>query len=106
MQKRGFVAKDYNQIANLVIMQRSINIRIGDKPPAIYFEKLHEGCRIGEPPYGVEINNYEKLQTNLDQHCIPSDMETADLTFENYPEFLEKRRKLMAAKIQQYYKSL
>lgn len=106
LQKRGFVAKDYNQIANLVIMQRSINIRIGDKSPAIYFEKLHEGCRNGEPPYGVEINNCEELQTNLDQHCIPSDMETADLTFENYTAFLEKRRKLMAAKIQQYYKSL
>lgn len=106
LQKRSFVARDYNQIANLVIMQRAINIRIGNEPPAIYFEKLQEGCRTGEPPYGVEINNYEKLQTNLDQHCIPSDMEIADLTFENYPEFLEKRRKLMAAKIQKYYKNL
>ena len=106
LQKRGLVAKDYNQIANLVIMQRAINIRIGNEPPSIYFEKLQERCRIGEPPYGVEINNCEELQTNLDQHCIPSDMETANLTFENYPEFLEKRRKLMAAKIQEYYKSL
>ena len=106
LQKRGLVAKDYNQIANLVIMQRAINIHIGNEPPSIYLEKLQERCRIGEPPYGVEINNCEELQTNLDQHCIPSDMETANLTFENYPEFLEKRRKLMAAKIQEYYKSL
>ena len=106
LQKRGLVARDYNQIANLVIMQRAINIRIGDKPPAIYFEKLQEGCRIGEPTYGVEINNCEELQTNLAQHCIPSDMKTADLTFENYPGFLEKRRKLMAAKIRAYYESL
>ena len=106
LQKRGLVARDYNQIANLVVMQRAINIRIGNEPPSIYFEKLQEGCKIAEPPYGVEINNCEELQTNLDQHCIPSDMEIADLTFENYPEFLEKRRKLMAAKIRQYYDSL
>lgn len=106
LQKRGLVARDYNQIANLVIMQRASNIRIGNEPPSIYFEKLQEGCRIGKPPYGVEINNCEELQTNLVQHCIPSDMETGDLTFENYPEFLEKRRKLMAAKIRQYYDSL
>ena len=106
LQRQGFVAKDYNQIANLVVMQRSINIRIGDKPPATYFEKLQEGCSIGEPPYGVEINNCEELQINLDQHCIPSDMETTDLTFENYTEFLGKRRKLMATKIREYYESL
>ena len=106
LKKQGLVVRDYNQIANLVVMQRPINIRVSDQPPAIYFEKLQEGCRIGEPPYGVEINNCEELQTNLDHHCIPSDMETGDLTFENYPEFLEKRRKLMAAKIRQYYDSL
>ena len=106
LQKQGLVARDYNQIANLVVMQRVINIRIGSEPPAIYFEKLQEGCRIGEPPYGVEINNCEELQTNLDQHCIPSDMKTADLTFKNYAAFLGERRKLMAAKIQQYYTNL
>ena len=106
LQNQGLVARDYNQIANLVVMQRAINIRIGSEPPATYLKKLQEGCRIGEPPYGVEINNCEELQINLDQHCIPSDMETADLTFENYTKFLEKRRKLMAAKIQQYYKNL
>ena len=106
LQRQGFVAKDYNQIANLVVMQRSINIRIGDESPATYFEKLQEGCIIGSPPYGVEIDNCEELQTNLDQHCIPSDMETATLTFENYTKFLEKRRNLMAAKIREYYESL
>ncbi|RKU24564.1 hypothetical protein C6497_17225 [Candidatus Poribacteria bacterium] len=106
LQSQGLVAKDYNQIANLVVMQRSINISIGSEPPATYLKKLQEGCRSGEPPYGVEIENLEELQTNLNQHCIPSDMETADLTFENYNEFLGKRRKLMAAKIRQYYESL
>ncbi|MDE0423330.1 MAG: DUF262 domain-containing protein [Candidatus Poribacteria bacterium] len=106
LQRQGFVAKDYNQIANLVVMQRPINIRIGDKSPATYFEKLQEGCSIGSPPYGVEINNCEELQTNLDQHCIPSDIQIADLTSDNYAAFLEKRRKLMAAKIREYYESL
>ena len=106
LQSQGLVAKDYNQIANLVVMQRSINISIGSEPPNTYLKKLQEGCRSGEPLYGVEINNPEELQTNLNQHCIPSDMETADLTVENYTEFLVKRRKLMAAKIRQYYESL
>ena len=106
LQNQGLVARDYNQIANLVVMQRAINIRIGSEPPATYLKKLQEGCRIGKPPYGVGINNCEELQVNLDQHCIPSDIEIADLTFENYTKFLEKRRKLMAAKIRQYYDSL
>ena len=106
LQGQGLVAKDYNQIANLVVMERPINIRIGDKPPAVYLKKLQKGCSTGNPPYGVEIDNCEELQTNLNQHCIPSDMEIEDLTFENYTEFLGKRRKLMAAKIREYYDSL
>lgn len=103
LQGHDFAARDYNQIANLVVMQQEINIAISNRPPTTYFSELWEGCKAGEPNYG-RIDNSEELQTNLDEHCIPSGMETA--TFENYTEFLKKRRKLMAVKIRDYYRSL
>ena len=103
LQKHNFASRDYNQIANLAVMQQEINIAIGNQPPTTYFSDLWKGCKAGEPKYG-RIDNSEELQTNLDEHCIPSGMETA--TFENYTEFLKKRRKLMAAKIRDYYRSL
>ena len=104
LQGHNFVARDYNQIANLVIMQQEINIAISDQPPATYFSDLWEGTIDGKPAFGSGIDAVDELQANLDAHCIPPDMETA--TFENYSEFLEKRRKLMAIKIRDYYKSL
>ena len=103
LKGHNFTPKDYNQIANLVIMQQEINIAIGDQSPATYFSDLWKGCKTGKPIYGG-INKPEKLQTNLDENCLPSGMETA--TFENYAGFLEKRRKLMATKIRDYYRNL
>lgn len=103
LQSHNFAPKDYNQIANLVMMQQEINIAIGNKPPATYFSTLHNGCETGESTYG-RIDDSEELQTNYDEHCIPLGMET--VTFENYPEFLEERRKLMATKIRDYYRIL
>ncbi|MDE0086958.1 MAG: DUF262 domain-containing protein [Candidatus Poribacteria bacterium] len=103
LQSHNFAPKDYNQIANLVVMQKEINIAIGNKSPSIYFKTLWDRCEVGESSYG-RIDDSDELEINFDEHCIPSNMQTA--TFENYPEFLEKRRKLMASKIRDYYKSL
>ena len=91
--------KEYNQIANLVVIQRDINIPIGDTAPTVYFSRLQAGCGNGEPPYGG-IDNSEELQENLEAHCIPEDV------FDNYDEFLKERRKLMVNKIRNYYFSL
>lgn len=99
MQKLGIPKNRYNQIANLVIIQKEINIAIGDTAPTTYFSQLQAGCGNGEPPYGA-IDNLEELQENLDVHCIP------DGAFENYDEFLEERRKLMVTKMRDYYFSL
>ncbi len=94
----------YNQLANLVVMQKEINIAIGDTAPIKYFSELQTGCKDSNPPYGVGIDNVDDLQANLDVHCIP---QGEDMTiFENYEEFLERRRKLMADKIRKYYESL
>ena len=91
--------KQQNQLANLVVTQREINIAIGNTVPTEYFSKLLAGCRNGVPVYGG-IDNPAKLQENLDAHCIPKD------DFEHYDEFLKERRKLMASKIRNYYFSL
>ena len=96
--------KSQNQIANLVVMQGDINENLGDEAPATYFSKLQAGCRVGEPVYGT-INNLEDLQANFDDHCIPFDGVDVSI-FEDYNEFLEKRRELMAKKIKGYYYSL
>ncbi len=91
--------KQQNQLANLVVMQKEINIEIGDTAPTEYFSRLQGGCGDGVPIYGG-IDNSEELQKNFEAHCIP------DGVFGDYDEFLKERRKLMAAKIRDYYQSL
>ena len=96
--------KDQSQIANLVVMRRGTNIRLSDTPPSAYFSELQVGFKEGELPYG-DLENPVDLQTNLRAHCIPFDGMDISI-FENYNEFLRERRKLMAAKIRDYYQSL
>ena len=99
LSKSGVVENQHNQLANLVVMQPEINGAIGDTAPIEYFSRLQDGCRDGVPTYGG-IDNSEELQENLDAHCIPEGV------FDNYDEFLKERRKLMVAKIRNYYSSL
>ncbi|RKU22249.1 hypothetical protein C6499_20110 [Candidatus Poribacteria bacterium] len=99
LRELGIPKKEYNQIANLVVIQRDINIPIGDTAPTVYFSQLQAGCGNGEPPYGG-IDNSEELQGNLEAHCIPEGV------FDNYDEFLKERRKLIVNKIRHYYFSL
>ena len=103
LQTQGFSRGRYNQIANYVVMQREINIAIGAKAPAKYFSELAEQCRNGITRYGG-ITDFAQLQENLAAHCLPQGMETA--TAETYDAFLQQRRKLMAAKIRDYYRTL
>ena len=103
LREHGFRQGRYNQIANYVVMQGEINIAIGDKAPAKYFSELAEQCRNGITRYGG-ITDFTQLQENLAAHCLPQGMETE--TAETYDVFLQKRRKLMAAKIRDYYRAL
>ncbi len=96
--------KDQSQIANLVVMRRGTNIRLSDTAPAAYFSELQVGLRENEFRYG-DLENPEDLRTNLKDHCIPFDGMDISI-FEDYNEFLRERRKLMAAKIRDYYQSL
>ena len=94
----------HNQLANKAVMQGEINKAIRDTEPAAYFSELRAGCGNGEPPYGG-IGNLEDLQANFDDHCIPFDGVDISI-FEDYNKFLEKRRKLIAKRIKDYYDSL
>ena len=93
----------YNQIANYALAQSEINIAIGDKAPAVYFKELVEQCQGGKKKYGG-ITDLANLKANLVESCIP--VTILDGEAQDYDAFLEQRRKLMAAKIQTYFKTL
>ncbi|MBM3439939.1 MAG: DUF262 domain-containing protein [Bacteroidetes bacterium] len=94
---------DYNQIANYVLMQQEINIAIGAKSPDSYFKEIQKQCHGGRLKYGA-IDNHPELEDNLRSHCIPFSI--FDASIEDYDDFLQERRKLMAAKIRAYYEGL
>jgi hypothetical protein len=93
---------DYNQIANFAYAQTEVNIRIGKKAPKDYFKEVIKQCNGGKLKYGG-ITNEEDLYKNLKEHCVPKDIIEMDI--EDYESFLVNRRKLMAKKIKDYYKS-
>jgi hypothetical protein len=106
---RGFLKKNslskgqYNQIANFAVAQSEINIAIGDKEPKIYFVQLLEQCSGGKQKYG-SISDSEGLRENLRMHCIPDGIK--DMGIDEYPEFLARRRQLMAKKIKVWFEGL
>lgn len=104
LQKNGLNNRgQYNQIANYVYMQSEINIKVSDKSPDIYFKELISQCNGGEIKYGG-IDNIDEFNKNLSENCIPQ--QVFNMSIDNYNEFLELRRKLMADKIKKYYYKL
>src|SRR5690554_820487 len=103
LKKNGLTRGMYNQIANYTYMQSEINIKVGNKSPHVYFEELKRKLEGTELVYGG-ITNEEELKSNLVETSIPTSI--MDSQFEDYQSFLNERRKLMTAKIYNYYKSL
>lgn len=103
LKDRGLSYSQYNQIANYALAQSEINIAISAKPPKVYFNELIEQCQNGKKRYGG-ITNLEELKENLRQHCIPEGV--FNHLADDYNAFLKERRKLMAAKIRDYYQLL
>lgn len=105
MKRHGIERAEYNQVANYVYTQTEIDIQIGKKAPNDYLKYMVEvQCNGGETKYGG-IKSIEQLRSNLlNDCCIP--METAEMDYTRYQEFLEKRRKLIAKQIKEYYFSL
>lgn len=104
LQKNGYNNRSqYNQIANYVYTEQVVNLAIKAQSPAEYMEKVREQCNKGNPNIG-ELVSDEELKSNLEANCVPDSIFT--MTAENYTEFLEERRKMMAQKIKKYYQSL
>jgi uncharacterized protein with ParB-like and HNH nuclease domain len=103
LRTKGLARGQYNQIANYAVTQTEININIGNKEPRIYFTQLLEQCRGGPKLYG-NITDEKDLKDNYRMNCIPEGME--NMTVNDYPAFLAKRRILMAQKIKMYFEGL
>lgn len=103
LKGQGLNRGRYNQIANYALTQTEINIAIGDKAPAVYFKQIAEQCHGGQKKYGG-ITDMAELKTNLAESCIPEYMVLGNVL--DYDSFLEDRRKLMAAKLKIYFRSL
>lgn len=93
----------YNQVANYTFLERKINIAVKDDAPSAYFNKELEGIRAGKNAYG-NIMTEEGFFSNLAANCIPADV--VDMTADDYEAFLDARRRLMAAKVRDYFKGL
>ncbi|MFD1437413.1 GmrSD restriction endonuclease domain-containing protein [Acinetobacter terrae] len=103
LKNAGLDRSKYNQIANYVYMQQDINIKVGKQSPQEYFSIIRNQIKTNEIAISGITNEIE-LINNFKAHCIPKEIE--HMTIDNYFEFLEQRRKLMAHKIKNYYFSL
>lgn len=104
LQKNGFPDRgDYNQVANFALTETSINISISNKPPVTYMAQLVRQIESGVLSLG-EIVEQKDLARNLKENAIPEDL--GAVTAGSYPEFLDRRRRLMAAVIRDYYQNL
>ena len=104
LQKHGYPdRRDYNQVGNFALTETSINIAISNRPPRDYMAEMDEQIRTGVLTLG-EIIDRGDLSRNLRENALP--MTLGEVTAATYPEFLAERRKLMAAKIREYYERL
>lgn len=103
LKQKGLPRGRYNQIANFVLAQSEINISIGDTSPAVYFRELAEQCCGGPRKYGA-ITDLDEMRANLRMSCIPDSLLGGEAP--DYEEFLERRRSLMAEKIQTWFEAL
>ena len=104
LQKNGYPDRgDYNQVANFVFTETSINISISNKPPVQYMADMETQINSGVLTLG-EINDAADLTRNFAENAVPSDLSSVDAG--SYPEFLVARRKLMAATIHRYFEAL
>ena len=102
--KNGYPKQgDYNQVANFALTETPINIAIKDLPPKEYMAMMSRQIETGELKIG-EITQRSDLEMNLKENAIPEFID--EVSAENYPEFLEARRKLMAQTIRDYYRDL
>lgn len=104
LKKNGIDSKGkYNQVANYTYLDTQVNKAISDDSPSKYFGVILEQCKTKSVKIG-NITDEDELALNLSENAIPGDVIHMDVN--DYDKFLEERRKLMAAMIEKYYKSL
>lgn len=104
LKKNGVDAKGrYNQVANYTYLDTQVNKAISDNPPCEYFSVILKQCKTKSVQIG-NITDENELMMNLAENAIPGEVINMDV--DNYDGFLVERRKLMAAMIEKYYKSL
>ncbi len=104
LKKNGVDAKGrYNQVANYTYLDTQVNKAISDDPPCEYFSVILKQCKTKSVQIG-NITDENELMMNLAENAIPGEVINMDV--DNYDGFLVERRKLMAAMIEKYYKSL
>ena len=104
LKQNGIAEKSkYNQVANYAYLDTGVNISIGKRESKDYFSAALVQCSTGNIEVGT-ITNSDEFWANLEINCIPR--EIVNMTAEDYPAFLQKRRAMMAAKIRDYYYSL
>jgi hypothetical protein len=103
LKKNGLDRRQYNQIANYVYMQSEINIKVGNKPPKDYFDVVKTQILNGNQQVSG-LSNEQQLFDNLKMNCVPTEIQ--EMSIDDYNDFFNLRRKLMATKIKEYYHSL
>jgi hypothetical protein len=104
LKKHGYDSQEYNQIANYAVIDPILNKIISNHPPVEYFHTIMDGWGNPTPDKITLISNMDELEEHLAIHCVP--ISVIDMTHEQYPYFLEERRKLMAKRLRKYYEGL
>ena len=103
LKENGFERNQYNQDGNYAYLDTQVNKSIGKKAPKQYFEEAFKQCETKKVTCG-SITDIDVLKDNLEVNCVP--LEVGNMDYNNYDEFLDYRRKMMAKKIKDYYYSL
>ena len=104
LKKNGVDAKGrYNQVANYTYLDTQVNKAISDDAPCEYFGVILEQCKTKVVQIG-NITDENELAANLAENAISR--EGVHMDVNDYDSFLRERRKMMAAMIEKYYKSL
>lgn len=94
----------YNQVANYTYLDPQVNKAISDQAPYRYFGKIIQQMKDSNSIVIGNIRNEDELKSNLSENAIPEQVIT--MTYDNYDEFLNDRRRLMANMIRDYYRDL
>ncbi len=93
----------YNQVANYIYLDTQVNKTISDDAPCVYFTKVKTQCETKNIELG-NISDENLLKINLEENCIPENV--FNMTVSDYDEFLQERRRQMAALVEKYYMGL